>query len=171
MFSSTYSPSSPGGARIRGMERPHVPASIQAPPDEELVFVARAEGVQIYVCRSDGDGQPAWALKAPDASLYDERGNVVGKHFVGPTWKHNDGSEISAKLIAKVDAPDPGSISWLLLSVNSHSGQGVFSSVTTIQRIHTSGGLAPGAGCGEATREAEFRSHYSADYFFYARAK
>lgn len=133
--------------------------------------MARAEGVQIYVCRPDAAGQAAWTLKAPEAALYDAKGEVIGKHFAGPTWKHNDGSEISAKMVARADAPDPGSIPWLLLSVSSNSGPGVFSRMTTIQRIHTAGGLAPETGCSEATREQEFRSQYSAAYFFYARVK
>ena len=153
------------------MERPHVPPAIQAPPDEELVFVARAEGVQIYICRSDSAGQPAWTLKAPEALLYDAQGDVIGKHFAGPTWTHNDGSEVRAKMIGKADAPDAGSIPWLLLEASSNSAQGVLSRVTTIQRIHTAGGLAPGIGCSDATLEREFRSQYSAAYFFYARSK
>lgn len=108
-------------------------------------------------------------LKAPEAFLYDDQGNVLGKHFGGPTWKHTDGSEICAKLAAKVDAPDAGAIPWLLLTVTDHSGNGAFSRVTSIQRIHTVGGLAPSSGCSGENLEKESKSSYTADYYFYAR--
>lgn len=151
------------------MKIPTVPDLIKPPASEELLLVAHAKGFQIYVCRADAAGQPAWTLKAPDALLYDEKGNVVGKHFGGPTWKHNDGSEICARMASKIDAPDAGAIPWLLLNVTDHSGNGVFSRVTTIQRIHTVGGLAPASGCTSADLEKEFKSSYTADYYFYGR--
>ncbi len=151
------------------MKTPHVPDLIKPPSGEDLVLIARAKGFQIYVCRTDATGQPAWVLKAPEALLYDEQGNVLGKHFGGPTWKHNDGSEIVGKMAAKVDAPDAGAVPWLLVNVTDHSGSGVFSSITTIQRVHTTGGLAPASGCTGADMEKEFKSSYTADYYFYAR--
>lgn len=149
------------------MKIPHVPELINVPAGEEFLLVAHAKGFQIYVCRADAAGQPTWTLKAPEALLYDEQGNVLGKHFGGPTWKHNDGSEITGKMAAKVDAPDAAAIPWLLINVTDHSGSGVFSRVTTIQRIHTAGGLAPASGCTAADLEKEFKSSYTADYYFY----
>lgn len=136
--------------------------------DEELLLIARAAGFQIYACRPDTDGKLARVFKAPEAQLYDLQGNVIGKHFAGPTWQHHDGSEITAKMVAKIDAPDAGAIPWLLLNVTGHSGNGVLSGVTTIQRIHTVGGLAPAPTCSEGNRDAEFKSAYTADYYFYA---
>jgi hypothetical protein len=151
------------------VKNPHVPDLIKPPAGEELVLIARAKGFQIYVCRADASGQPAWVLKAPEALLYDDQGNVLGKHFGGPTWKHNDGSEITGKMAAKVDAPEAGAIPWLLVNVIDHLGSGVFSRITTIQRVHTAGGLAPASGRASADPEKEFKSSYNADYYFYAR--
>lgn len=151
------------------MQTPNVPDLIKVPASEELLLVAHAKGFQIYVCSADASGQPTWTLKAPEALLYDEQGNVLGNHFAGPTWKHNDGSEISGKMVAKTDAPDAGAIPWLLLNVTAHSGSGVFSRITTIQRVHTAGGLAPASPCTSADLEKEFKSSYTADYYFYAR--
>ena len=147
------------------MERPNVAASIKAPDGEELVLIAHASGFQIYVCRPDAEGKPAWTLKAPDAQLFDQQGKVIGKHFAGPTWQHNDGSEIMGRMVAKVDAPDPKAIPWLLVTVTGHSGTGVLSRVSSIQRVHTVGGLAPAASeCTQSGKEMEFKSPYSADY-------
>jgi hypothetical protein len=137
--------------------------------------VARATGFQIYVCCSDAEGRPAWTLKAPEAELFDEQGKTIGKHFGGPTWQLNDGSQVTGKMAAKVDAPDAKAIPWLLVAVTSNSGNGALSRVTSIQRVNTVSGLAPEslppafAECSESNREAEFKSSYSADYYFYAR--
>ena len=115
--------------------------------------MARATGFQIYVCRPDADGKPAWTLKAPEAELFDEQGKSIGKHFGGPTWQLNDGSQVTGKMAAKVDAPDPKAIPWLLVTVTGHSGSGKLSGVTSIQRVNTVGGLAPsGAGMHSAER-------------------
>jgi hypothetical protein len=146
-----------------------VPEAIQPPAGEELVLIARASGFQIYVCRADAEGKPAWILKAPEAQLFDQQGNVIGTHFGGPTWRHKDGSEITGKLVAKVDAPEATAIPWLLVTVTGHSGNGVLSKVTTIQRINTVAGLSPTAlECPTQIGE-EFKSSYSADYYFYVR--
>jgi hypothetical protein len=125
--------------------------------------MAHARGFQIYICRPEG-----WVLKAPEALLYDQQGNVIGTHFGGPTWQHSDGSEMVGKMSAKVDAPEASAIPWLLLNVTSHSGNGLFSRITFIQRINTVGGLPPSSLWAESNRDAEFRSPYSADYCFYA---
>jgi hypothetical protein len=151
------------------VEKPAVPHAIQASAGEELVLVARASGFQIYVCRPDAEGKPAWVLKAPEAQLFDQQGNSIGRHFGGPTWQHNDGSQITARLAAKADAPQAGTIPWLLLTVTGQTGSGALNGVTTIQRINTAGGLAPAEGCSAANIEAEFKSSYTADYYFYAR--
>jgi hypothetical protein len=156
--------------RISAVEKPNVPDPIQAPAGEELVLMARASGFQIYVCRPNADGGPAWVLKAPEAQLEDQQGNAIGTHFGGPTWRHKDGSEITARMVAKADAPEAGAIPWLLLSVTGRSGSGILSRVSSIQRINTLAGLAPAAAeCSSASGEVEFRSRYSADYYFYAR--
>jgi hypothetical protein len=132
--------------------------------------MASARGFQIYVCRSDADGKAAWTLKAPEAELFDEQGKSIGKHFGGPTWQLNDGSQVTGKMAAKVDAPDPKAIPWLLVTVTGNSGSGALSGVTSIQRVNTVAGLAPAAKeCTQKSGEAEFRSEYSADYYFYAR--
>lgn len=152
------------------MQRPKVPDAIQSPEGEELVLIARATGFQIYICRPDAEGKPAWTLKAPEAELFDEQGKVIGRHFAGPTWQLNDGSQLTGKMDAKVDAPDPEAIPWLLVTVISNSGKGALNRVTTIQRVNTVSGLPPAvAECNASTGEVEFKSSYSADYYFYAR--
>ena len=149
---------------------PDVPAAIQASHGEEVVLLAQATGSQIYTCQAGADGKFSWTLKAPDAELKDQEGKIIGSHFAGPTWKLNDGSEVTGKAAAHVDSPDAGSVQWLLLNVVGHAGKGLLTNVTTIQRVRTHGGKPPSEGCDQSHRDAETKSSYTADYYFYAPA-
>ncbi len=150
---------------------PDVPDAIQVPGGEEVVLYAHATGLQIYTCQAAADGKFGWTLKAPEAELHDRKDKVIGQHSAGPSWKLKDGSEVTGKAAARVDALDPGSIPWLLVKVVSYSGKGQLSGVTSIQRVHTYGGQAPAEGCDESHKGAETKSSYTADYYFYAPAK
>jgi hypothetical protein len=150
---------------------PDVPDAIQAPTGEEVVLLAHATGSQIYTCQAAADGKFSWTLKAPEAELHDRNDKVIGQHSAGPSWKLKDGSEVTGKAAARVDSLDGESIPWLLIKVVSHSGSGRLASVTTIQRVHTHGGRAPAEGCDAAYHDAEAKSSYTADYYFYAPPK
>jgi len=150
---------------------PDVPDAIQAPSGEEVVLYAHATGSQIYTCQAAADAKFAWTLKAPEAELHDRKDKVIGQHSAGPSWKLKDGSEVTGKAAAHVDSLDGQSIPWLLVKVFSHSGSGELTNVTTIQRVHTHGGQAPAEGCDAAHHDAEAKSSYSADYYFYAPTK
>ena len=148
--------------------RPEVPKSLEAPAGEEVILVGHATGVQIYECKAGAN--PPWALKAPEADLTDASGKKIIHHFAGPTWQHIDGSAVVGKKVN--EDPKPNTIAWLLLTAASHTGQGALSGVTSIQRIHTEGGVPPDAGtCGASSTPKEFRSPYSADYYFYAKER
>ena len=149
---------------------PAVPADLKVPAGERAVLHAHAVGVQIYGCASGTDGTWQWTLKGPEADLRDSRGTLVIHHFAGPSWKHVDGSEVKGKAVGHVAAPDASAIPWLLVTVVSRSGAGALAAVTSIQRINTQGGQPPATACSAAAKDAESRSPYSADYYFYAPA-
>ena len=139
-----------------------VPDSLRPAANESLKLVMHAKGVQIYECRD-----AKWVFVAPQASLFDERGNRVARHFAGPRWEAlSDGSRIVGTVKSRADAPAAGAIPWLLLSAKSEGGEGEFNDVTSVQRIATSGGLAPEGACTAAMVEA--RVPYTADYYFYS---
>ena len=144
-----------------------VPDQIQPPAGEQLLLQVHAKGDQVYICQ-EGVTQFAWALKAPDAQLFDKDGKVFGKHFAGPSWEANDGSRVKGKAVANVASPDADSIPWLLVNIVGHEGSGVLSRATSIQRINTKGGKAPASGCDAGHVGQELRVAYSADYLFYA---
>jgi len=144
-----------------------VPQQLQPPANEQLLLQVHAKGDQVYVCQ-EGVTQFAWALKAPDAQLFDKDGKPFGKHFAGPAWQANDGSRVTGKAVANAPSPDPDSIPWLLVNVVSHDGSGVLSRAAHIQRINTKGGKAPASGCDSTHAGQEARAPYSADYLFFA---
>jgi hypothetical protein len=158
----------------QGPMKPEVPESLKAPAGEEVILAAHATGTQIYVCQAGADQKLAWVFRAPEAELTDATGKKIIHHFAGPTWKHTDGSEVKGKVVAKqdapkVEAPKPEAIPWLLLAATSHAGEGILSRVTSIQRLHTEGGVAPEAKyCDASATGKEVGVVYAADYYFYA---
>lgn len=151
--------------------RPSVPDKIKAASDELVVLRAHASGSQIYVCQLGAEDKPGWTLKAPEAELQDQHGARIGRHYAGPTWKLEDGSEVTGKAVARVDSPDADSIPWLLLSATGHSGSGVLTHISTIQRINTKGGQPPPDGCNASKLNLEVKRAYTAEYYFYVMTK
>ncbi len=154
------------GQRI---SQPDVPTSIRVPADQEVVLTAHATGSQTYVCQSGKDGKATWTLKAPEAVLKDSHGATIGRHYAGPTWTDNDGSEVTGTVSAHVDSPGPHAIPWLLVTITQRRGNGALSRVSSVQRVHTEGGVAPVTGCSDSEPGIETKVPYAADYYFYAQ--
>lgn len=153
--------------------RGHLPAlpdpSLAVPEGNRLAFVLDAVGVQIYACQASGTAY-AWVFQAPEATLFDHRGRNAGTHYAGPTWQSRDLSKVTAARVAGF-TPDPSAIPALLLQANGHEGTGMMTPVTFIQRLETTGGLAPTSGCDAEHVGAIARSDYTATYYFYAAKK
>ena len=148
-----------------------IPGNLAAPSIQVLVRTLWADGVQIYECRKAADASfPDWALVAPEATLKDSGGTLLGHHYGGPTWEANDGSKVVGVVKAKADATNPHSIPWLLVETHSTGKPGLFAKVTSIQRVATVGGVAPETGCGTATIGKQERVPYTAQYAQYAPA-
>jgi Protein of unknown function (DUF3455) len=150
---------------------PDVPDAIQVPAGESVLLFAHASGSQVYTCQAGADGKFSWTLKGPEAELKDRKDKVIGQHAAGPSWKLKDGSEVTGKAVGHVDSLDADSIPWLLVEVVGHSGKGQLDTVTHIQRVHTHGGKPPAEGCDAAHSNAETKSSYTADYYFFAPGK
>jgi hypothetical protein len=143
-----------GGASVAQALRP--------PADQVLKLKLLGSGVQIYQC-TDG----AWKFQAPEAKLTDASGRVVGKHYAGPTWEAADGSTVVGEVKAHDDGPDAQSIAWLLLQAKSTAGNGLFSTVRSIQRLQTHGGKAPSKACNDGNANEIARVPYTARYYFF----
>jgi hypothetical protein len=146
---------------------PTVPDQLRAPAGEVVSVKASAQGTQDYECKAGDGGTFAWKLVAPNAELSDTAGKPLGKHYAGPTWESVDGSKVVGELAQKADAPGGQAIPWLILKAKSTSGTGVFAKVTSVQRIDTTGGLAPTSGCDSGHAGARQSVAYRATYYFY----
>ena len=105
------------------------------------------------------------------ANLYADSGfrGQVGTHYAGPTWESNSGSKVVARRVVNTGCtPDAKAIAWLLLETVTADGPGIFGDVTFIQRVNTTGGVAPAAPGTFVGEEA--RVPYTAEYFFYRAA-
>ena len=140
----------------------HAQTSAAKPPAVE----AFGKGVQVYACTSVSTGY-AWTLKAPEASLRDAKGHLIGKHFAGPTWQAIDGSAVVGNPLNVSPSPDAGAIPWIVLQAKSHAGMGLMSNVDYVVRTRTEGGTAPAGGCDAGHAGAEVRIPYSAVYLFF----
>ena len=160
-------------AACTSLQRPtpmvNVPDKLKPAANESLAMIVPAKGVQIYECRARKDqaGEYEWAFVAPEADLFDARGNKIGRHYAGPHWESTDGSKILGTVKERADAPAADAIPWLLLAAKSVGAEGSFSKVTSIQRVNTVGGAAPKGGCSQATTGTPARIDYTADYYFF----
>ena len=139
-----------------------VPPELAVPEGQRLVLATVGAGVQIYDCVNG-----AWTFREPAANIL--RGVPVALHYAGPTWQSLvDGSKVTAAVQARLNAPRPDrDIPWLLLRATGNVGAGVFADVDFVQRLRTSGGVAPTGACDPAVR-ASTAVPYTAVYNFWA---
>ncbi len=150
------------------------------PSGATLVRHFHADGTQNYRCtetpgEAGADPTYAWVFVGPVADLFNSCGTKVGTHFAvpgssppAPEWQYDaDGSNVSGAKVA--DSPVTGAIPELLLKQTGHGGDGVFSSVTFVQRLQTAGGAAPAAAdCNADSVDEQQDVHYTAEYYFYS---
>jgi hypothetical protein len=154
------------GASAAFAQASQVPAAV-AVPGATTLATFQGVGAQVYECKAGSDGKLAWVFREPIASLIDN-GKTVGRHYAGPTWEDIDGSIVTAKASGNSPGATSSDIPWLKLDVLTHKGHGLFSKVTTIQRLNTQGGTLTGS-CDKA---GDFKSvAYSATYVFLRKGK
>jgi len=129
---------------------------------EAVVLTVHAEGAQVYDCKAGEGGKLAWQFREPIATLIQD-GKTVGRHYVGPTWEHADGSRVVGKPIGRANGATAKDIPWLKLEAVEARGAGALAGVTSIRRINTKGGQLEGT-CDQAG--ATFAAPYAADYLF-----
>ena len=108
--------------------------------------------------------------QAADIRTAERRGKRIMKHFGGPTWQARDGSTVVGQRVDGVTV-NATAIPWLLLSAASTSTGpwgDLLVDTSFIQRVATTGGLAPAAvKCKATTTGAVVEVPYTADYYFW----
>ena len=159
---------------------PPVPSDIQVPAGNKAFLVGKGVGTQNYICLPSG-----WTFFGPQATLFNDLNEQVITHFLSPnpfegntiraTWQHSgDTSTVWGQVMQSSSDPNfvaPGAIAWLLVQVvgaqDGPTGGHTLTATTFIQRLNTSGGVAPSTGCTLSDVGKKAFVPYTADYFFY----
>jgi Protein of unknown function (DUF3455) len=170
-------------------EPPSMPTNLQVPEGHKAFLEGHAVGTQNYICLPASTGV-AWTFVGPQATLFNDYERQIITHFLSPnpdesdlaraTWQHSrDTSTVWAMAVASSSDPNfvaSGAIPWLLLQIvgaepGPTDGQRLTRTMF-IQRLHTSGGIAPSIGCTELAEVGQ-RAFvpYTADYIFYRAVK
>jgi hypothetical protein len=175
------------------LDVPPVPDSLQVPAGYTLFLGTRATGTQNYVCLATAKRTVAWRFLGPQATLFVEGAGglqqQISTHFLSvnpievtlarPTWQHSiDTSKVWGRVRASSADPiyvAPGAIPWLLLEAAGTEpgpdGGDFLAQTAFIQRVNTSGGVAPATGCSNDDEIGKVALvPYSTDYFFYRKS-
>lgn len=168
---------------------PPVPDNIQVPTPNVPYLVGHATGTQNYVCLPSGAGFK-FTLFTPEATLFNDNGKQIITHYFSPnpdesgnpiraTWQSRDTSTVWGSVGPNDSSSNPafvkpGAIAWLKVTIVGNkegpSGGDSLTDTTFIQRLNTSGGLAPPTGCASLSDVGkEAFAPYTADYFFYKK--
>jgi Protein of unknown function (DUF3455) len=186
----------PGQAHAENILVPPVPGNIAVRAGNEPFLVGHGIGTQNYVCLPSVSGV-AFSLFTPEATLLTGEGKQITTHYFSPnpseqnvnpavfaagairaTWQHSrDGSTVWAQVKDGNASTDPAfvapnAVAWLLLTVvgaeDGFTGGDALTGTTFIQRLNTSGGVAPSTGCTSSADVGHLAFvPYTADYFFY----
>lgn len=143
--------------------RPACLDSIEVPAGNRLTTRLFATGYQIY----EWNGT-TWTFVEPWAQLFANKYDQmpIGTHYIGPTWETTRGSKVTGAVSRRCTV-ESGSIPWLLLTATPVSDRGIFAKVTFIQRVRTSGGIAPTE---PGTTIGQWSSvPYTSEYLFYRK--
>ena len=183
-------------AQAQSVTPPPVPDNkLQVEPGNEAFLLGHGAGTQNYICKQSGTSVK-FVLFTPQATLFrDNDDRQVITHFFSPnpsepntdatvvadgtirvTWQARDSSIVWAK-VHQPDGMltvDPHAVAWLLLDAvatqDGPTGGKTLSDTTFIQRVNTTGGLAPKTGCTSLTDVGnQAFVPYTADYVFYKK--
>ena len=138
-------------------------------PESFPFLEVHATGTQNYTCQADG----SWLFSDPVADLYEpaKEPKASGRHYLNfasgrPVWEFKDGSTVEAA--RKVTVPGgSGNIASLLLEAvvtTAGSDGDRLTRTTWVQRLNSSGGVAPAGACAPGDTIAVA---YSTDYVFW----
>jgi hypothetical protein len=176
---------------------PSVPYNLQVNAGSRAFLVGHAFGTQNYVCAPSASSSTGvgYVLFTPQATLVNDDLDQLTTHYfspnanpadpntnpavladgaIRPTWQHaKDMSKVWGKLHPNGSVVmNTAALAWLLLDVvgteDGLNGGDILSKTTQIQRLNTTGGLAPSTGCASVSDLGhQAYVDYTADYYFY----
>jgi hypothetical protein len=147
-----------------------LPPSLRAAPQEVLQDVLTAVGETTYDCRRDGKVM-SWAPTGSEATLVDPARRSVGTVAPGHYFIAYDGSQFVGS-VAGEEIVTAGALTWERLVARAPADRGNergrFATVTSVQRVTTTGGLPPVSTCVQEGQS--LLVPYTATYLFYRAA-
>ena len=127
-----------------------------------------ARGVQIYECRRVDGVQAAWLFIAPEARLSTTAASRPDAMAPARPGRRRTAAGSSAPWSRRsfrgtTTTRSPG----CCCTPAPPTAPGRLAGITSVQRIHTSGGTSPARNCSEATLGRVARVPYTADYVFF----
>jgi Protein of unknown function (DUF3455) len=191
-LAAAFTASLPQPAHADPVTPPAVPDNVKVPEGAKAFLVGHATGTQNYVCQPSGAGFK-FVLFTPQATLFGDNEKQIITHYFSPnlapdpgensgtiraTWQDShDTSTVWASATPATTSTDerfvqPGAVAWVRLTVVGRQGGPIGSNklgpTTFVQRVNTSGGVAPSDGCSSlADVGNQAFQPYTADYFFY----
>ncbi|GIF25694.1 hypothetical protein BJ973_003972 [Actinoplanes tereljensis] len=154
----------PFGPEARSVKIPLIAEAIRPPAGSRPIgaYVV-VNGTQNYTCVvPDGATVGAFTGKStPEAQLLGTGGRI--HHFAGPSWQSTrDQSLVTAG--SPITSAREGTIPELRLTVLTHTGKGILDKADYINRLLTSGGVAPTTSC---AKDEVKKVPYGAVYVFW----
>lgn len=161
---TSFAAPAPVGADAKAVAIPGIAAAIKPPAGSRPIGAYLvANGTQNYTCVVPAGATTGGytAASTPEAQLIGTGGKV--HHFGGPSWQsERDNSLVTATKVNQNTVT--GAIPELLLQAATHTGTGIMSKVDYINRLYTSGGVAPTTSC---TAGQVVKVSYKAVYVFW----
>lgn len=185
---ATFTLSITATAHAQGVTPPPVPPGLEITDGSQAFLLGRGVGTQNYECQptavTGALGQVDWVLFTPQATLFDDLNGQLTSHFFSPnpaegqvvraTWRDSaDSSTVWARATAQA-VVDQTAITWVTLKVvgteAGPTGGTTLTGATFVQRLNTTGGLAPTTGC-SSLADVGHKAFipYTADYFFFRK--
>jgi hypothetical protein len=164
--------------------RPQVPTNLEVEEGHRPFLMGHATGTQNYTCLPQGAAF-AWIHHGPQATLFDDEYRQLTTHFLSENpaeggarraaWQHSrDTSTVWALAVESSTDPNyvaPGAVAWLKLRIvgaqYGPDGGDRLTKTTFIQRVNTSGGVAPSSPCAAGNVGERAFVPYTTDYVFY----
>lgn len=147
----------------------NLPDAVKVPAGHKVSMETVGVGRITYECREKAAmaGSYEWVFVGPVAVLNNRAGKMVGNYYGPPaTWESSDGSKVTGAQVAVAPAA-AGSIPLQLVKANPAMGSGAMTGTAYIQRVATSGGVAPSLACGADNKGKREVVNYQADYIFW----
>ena len=141
---------------------PATPAVLAPAADVEAIAALDASGEVTYTCRNG-----AWQVAHVDTVLGLVSVDGIDMHHTGSTLTWNDASSATLTQAASATV-SATSQPWLLWNVSARGPiAGQLSSVTQVQRLSTTGGVAPTASCGTGNAGQAVEVPATSRYYLY----